>query len=67
MTKIHQVTPSPQEELEVKLEERNGKHKLELEFKWREGQEFQGLKIDNFKNPYKEVQHFFIRAFCHSV
>lgn len=44
--KTHQVTPSPQVELEVKLEERNGKHKLELELEWREGQEFQGLKIE---------------------
>ena len=44
--KTHQVTPSSQVELEVKLEERNGKHKLELELEWREGQEFQGLKIE---------------------
>lgn len=42
----HHVKPSTQVELEVKLEERNGKHKLELELEWIEGAEDQGLKID---------------------
>ena len=43
--KTHHVSPSSQVELEVKLEERNGKHKLELELEWREGEEKQGLTI----------------------
>lgn len=41
----HQVTPSSQVELEVKLEEHNGKHKLEIELEWIEGQESHGLQV----------------------
>lgn len=43
--KTHHVKPASQVELEVKLEERNDKHKLELELEWREGDDVQGLKI----------------------
>lgn len=43
--KTHHVKPSSNVELEVKLEERSGKHKLELELEWREGDGSQGLKI----------------------
>lgn len=32
--KTHFISPTSNVELEVKLEERNGKHKLELELKW---------------------------------
>lgn len=32
----HDVVPSDNVTLEIKLEERNGKHKLELELEWRE-------------------------------
>lgn len=41
----HHIKPSSQVELEVKLEEQNGKHKLELELEWVEGKEEQGLQI----------------------
>lgn len=40
-----EVTPSSQVELEVKLEEKNGEQKLELELEWREGDEG-GLTIN---------------------
>lgn len=40
-----EVKPSPQVELEVKLEKRAKKHKLELEIEWIEGEEDSGLKI----------------------
>ena len=43
--KTFDVTPSSQVELEVKLEERNGKQKLELELEWHEGEEKKGLTI----------------------
>lgn len=41
----HHVKPSSQVELEVKLEEQGGKHKLELELEWVEGMENQELQI----------------------
>lgn len=40
--KTHHINPSNQVTLEVKLEERNGKHKLELELEWHEGEEDSG-------------------------
>lgn len=43
--KTHHVKPSSQVELEVKLEERGGKHKLELELEWVDGEENKGLQI----------------------
>lgn len=39
------VKPSQQVELEVKLEERGDKQKLEFELGWIEGEENQGLEI----------------------
>lgn len=42
----HHVTPSPNVELEVKLEERSGQYKLELELEWMDGEEDKGLKIE---------------------
>lgn len=45
----HHVEPSANVELEVKLEEKsNGKHELELELEWYEGdnKQGQGLQID---------------------
>lgn len=44
--KSYDVSPSDRVELEVKLEERNGKFKLELELEWIEGEENKGLKIE---------------------
>lgn len=41
--KTHHINPSPNVELEIKLEEKaNGKHQLELELEWREGDSAQG-------------------------
>ncbi|WP_217586168.1 amphi-Trp domain-containing protein [Lentibacillus saliphilus] len=44
--KAHHIAPSSQVELEVKVEEQNGKHKLELELEWLEGAENKWLHIE---------------------
>lgn len=40
--KTHHVTPSSNVELEVKLEEKNGKYEFEVELEWMEGDNDQG-------------------------
>jgi len=44
-SKTHHISPSSQVELEVKLEEKGRKQKLELELEWIDGDDGQGLKI----------------------
>lgn len=45
--KTHHISPSANVELEVKLEEKsNGKHELELELEWYEGDSARGQGIE---------------------
>lgn len=44
-----QITPAKNVELEIELEEKNGKYQLELELEWREGDDAsqnQGISIE---------------------